>query len=279
MFSKLIRHDFKATLRIGVPMLIALAIVCVVGALNSVLMTTLMYTNVGDIGSSMLLTLITTMLSVVIYIAIFAIPMVVQVVILVDYYKSTASDEAYLTFTLPVSPTQILFSKLLNGIVWTFIMLAGSALAGGIISFVSFLVSEAMTPPDATPPEATPFDWSMFGSITLVVVLVVLYIIVSIIVSQIMYFMSISLGSSISKKNKAVSAVGFIFLTNFVYGFVNYLIMVITALISVEIGIKTENVFLAIDIAIIIMIVVSSALGALFFFLTRRALEKRLNLA
>lgn len=280
MFGKLFKHDFKAILRFGIPMLIAMAIVCVTGCLNSGFMTALLYktTDEGTAGF-IILTLLSGLIEAIVTIVIIAIPITVEVIVLVNYYKSTASDEAYLTFTLPVTPTQVLLSKLLNAVVWSFIMSLASGLATFLISLVQSLVTKSLMPPDLEVDHGIESIFEGVGGIALMITLIVIFIIVSAIASQTMCFMAISFGSAITRKNKALSSIGFLFLTNFLYGIVNYIILVICIVIAVIAGIAIESVVGAINIALAIMIGVSIIFAVLFFFLTRHTLEKKLNLA
>lgn len=283
MFGKLFKHDFKAVLRFGIPMLIAIGAVAVAGSLNTAFMTSLIARSISEelSGGYALLSLLSMMLEFVVNLALIAVPTVIQVVLLIDYYKSTVSDEAYLTFTLPVTPTQVLCSKLVNSIVWSLIMFGASALAGGIIAGFSSLATQSMLPPEMNDAELGIED--IFGiakaELVLLVALVILYLVITIIVTQLMYFMAISFSSSISKKNKALGAVGFAFLANFVYGIINYIILIVAVLIGVFTGVVSESPLLAINIAFGVMNVVSIGLGVLFFFLTRQLLTKKLNLA
>lgn len=280
MFGKLFKHDFKAILRYGIPMLIAIAVVGVVGTANYAFMTSLMARSITEqagVGYA-LLSLVSVMLNFIVTLAFVAIPTVIQVLLLIDFYKSTASDEAYLTFTLPVTPTQILSSKLLNSIIWSFIMFGASVLAGFAMYGIGELTTEAMLG-EFMVVEGTSLGIGDIPGIKLMIALLILYAVVTIIVSQLLYFLAISFSSSISKKNKALSAVGFSVLANFVYGIINYIILIVSVIVGVFTGVVSENPFLAINIALGVMNIVSIGIGVLFFFLTRAILTKKLNLA
>lgn len=61
----------------------------------------------------------------------------IYIYLAIQFYKSTYSDEGYLTHTLPVSPRQILVSKILLIILWQLFVILGILLAGFICAAVS----------------------------------------------------------------------------------------------------------------------------------------------
>ena len=65
-----------------------------------------------------------------------------MVLIVVNFYKTLITDEGYLTFTLPVSPTKLLLSKVLNGIIWNTIMLVIFGLGLALIIVPSIKIND-----------------------------------------------------------------------------------------------------------------------------------------
>ena len=121
MLGKLIKHDFKSLSRVLIPTNLA-----ILGA--TIIMTMGIAFNVKESvnsavqNSSMtLLRVITVLMSVTMGIAIFAALFLVAFIIFQRFYKSFMSDEGYLTFTLPVTTTQLLWSKLITAMLWTII--------------------------------------------------------------------------------------------------------------------------------------------------------------
>ena len=280
MFGKLFKHDFKSVLRYGIPMLIAIGVVAIVGSANSAFLTSLMaksLTEQAGVGYA-ILSIVSVMISFVVTVALVAVPTVIQVILLVNFYKSTASDEAYLTFTLPVTPTQVLLSKLLNSVVWSAITFGASVIAYFAIDGFTELTTDALLGEFGVIEDTSLGITDMDGG-ALMIALFVLYMVITVIVSQLLYFLAISFSSSITKKNKALGAVGFSVIANFAYGIVNYIILIVAVIVGVFTGAITENPLLAINVALAIMCAVSVGIGILFFFLTRFILTKKLNLA
>jgi len=103
MFSKLVKHEFRATARI-IPFIF---MVTVFLGLVHVLTVRL------NLGVLSVFSLILTVLMC------FAQVIIAYALVIWRYYKSMYSNEAYLTHTLPVHPSMLLWSKLLVGFVWT----------------------------------------------------------------------------------------------------------------------------------------------------------------
>ena len=275
MLGKLFKHDFKSTMRFGIPMLIAIAAVCVAGSANAPFMISLMSQTETSAGI-VILSLLSFFLEMLVVIALVAIPTIILVIVLMDYYKSTVSDEAYLTFTLPVTPTQILVSKLLNAVLWSAIMTVASVIAGILISFFTTLAEDAFYPGGGYEESVEGIGYSGTGAM---IVLLIAYAAVTVVVQILMYFMAISFSSSITRKNKGLAAIGFAFIANTIYGVVNYIIIIVAVIIGVVAGIEVDNPFVVINTTLAIMTAASIGFGVLFFFLTRRILERKLNLS
>ena len=118
MFGKLVKHEFHATARI-IPFIylvtIFLALVHVVTAkLN--------------LGAASKISLVLMVLMCFAQIAI------AFVLVIWRYYKNMYSSEGYLTHTLPVHPSQLLWSKLLVGFIWTALSyIVGAAVFAGVM--------------------------------------------------------------------------------------------------------------------------------------------------
>ena len=134
MFKKLFKHDLKSVIRFIVPILLVLVALTLVGAIDAIALGRVA-TSMSEDASflDIMLVMMTYFLLLLVIIAIGAIASVVQILVLVNYYKSTVSDEAYLTFPLPVKPRDILISKLLNSSLWSIVMTIASAISIGII--------------------------------------------------------------------------------------------------------------------------------------------------
>jgi len=118
MFSKLVKHEFRATARI-IPFVylvtIFLALIHVVTA----------KLNLGAVSKISLVLMV---------LMCFAQVAIAFVLVIWRYYKNLYSPEGYLTHTLPVHPSQHLWSKLLVGFIWTALSyLVGAAVFIGVM--------------------------------------------------------------------------------------------------------------------------------------------------
>jgi len=112
MLGKLIKYEFKATTQI---FLLTYAVVVVLAGINALILAMKPATGSGaDVlyaGASSIMTLLFGT-------AAFAAFLLTIVIIIVRFYRMLG-DEGYLWFTLPVTPAQQIFGKLIPAVVWT----------------------------------------------------------------------------------------------------------------------------------------------------------------
>lgn len=127
MLKKLIKHEFKDTMRLFIPMFGFIVVLTPIFSLMMSLGSQPYNENTADalslvfgsgiIGYCLLL---------------FGLLIVTQVLIAIRFYKTMTSQEAYLTFTLPAKTGQLLFAKWLVSFVW-YILACGIALISILI--------------------------------------------------------------------------------------------------------------------------------------------------
>lgn len=281
MLLKLFKYDFKASARFGVPVLIAVAAAALLGSIN----TGVTVANVGKestfeavtnapFGELLIFLGMGGLLLVSLALGIAA--AVMTVLLLVQYYRSTAADEAYLTFTLPVTPAQILWSKLLNTLVWSSfcgiaLFLAGAAVLGTGVTAAG--IAEDFV---NTFGELFAFLYSVFGK-TGTFVLLCLTGAASAVSSYLMMFMAITFGAVIARKHKALAAVAMIFLVNSVMSGITS-VMKFILLGDFTFQMLFDEGAANISSYLISCTVLHAALAVVYFLVTRYMLEKKLNL-
>lgn len=107
MLNKLLKHEFKATARLLLPLYLVLFVLTIMERIAI---------NLNFKGA---LDIIPGFLTLAYFLSIVAIAVVSCVIIILRFYKNLMTDEGYLMFTLPVNPKQLINSKLLVSIVWT----------------------------------------------------------------------------------------------------------------------------------------------------------------
>lgn len=126
MLRKLMKHEFRATSRIMLPLFL-LVLVTAVGANLSIRKLT-------DEGNRLLETL-GVLLVVAFAVAIAGVCIVAFGLMIQRFYKNLLQDEGYVMMTLPVSVHQHVWSKLLVSVVWYAATAVVVVLASGILVF------------------------------------------------------------------------------------------------------------------------------------------------
>lgn len=128
MLGKLIKYDLKSTSRLLVLIHVFLVILSVLGR---VFVTGRITFDMEDVDQFLLT------LAMVLYIILFAgASFATYIVIAVRFYKNLFSDEGYLTNTLPVRKSTLLFTKTLSGTIWALI----DILLIGLCSYLLFAI-------------------------------------------------------------------------------------------------------------------------------------------
>ncbi|WP_069999926.1 hypothetical protein [Cellulosilyticum sp. I15G10I2] len=116
MLRNLLKYEFKATARIFIPIYIAILLVSIVNRLFRLVNIELAFN-----------------LTVIVLVSLFIALGVLTIIGIVQRFnKNLLSDEGYLMFTLPVSPTKLIVSKLITSVVWTIV--------SGIAALLSFTI-------------------------------------------------------------------------------------------------------------------------------------------
>ena len=110
MLGKLIKHEFRATGRIMLPLLGAELLLSVLAGLSIRGLDRM--ENMGFLGVTYVLTLV------VFFLGLFALGVVAFVLMIQRFYKNLLRDEGYLAMTLPVSVDEQIWAKMLVSFVW-----------------------------------------------------------------------------------------------------------------------------------------------------------------
>ena len=126
MLSKSIKHEFRATSRVMLPLFAALLLVSVVAhfALRMLVKSDNLHWFLETVG-----------VIIIILFAISVIAIAVGVLILTvnRFYRSFLSDEGYLNMTLPVGVHTHIFSRLIVAVIWYTLTVAAAMLAGLLV--------------------------------------------------------------------------------------------------------------------------------------------------
>ncbi|MDR2655543.1 MAG: hypothetical protein LBC56_05645 [Oscillospiraceae bacterium] len=262
MLGKLLKHEFKATYRVFLPLFAALAALAFINRLT-------IWNETGMFGGLMVF------LYVLIVIAVFIASIIV---VLSRFYTNLLGDEGYLMFTLPVTVDQNIVSKLIAGLVWS------------VASFIAVLVSIGLMAPaeklsyaiesiaqawkaavQVYPSFATVF-WAVYVPV----------VIVTVVISILQFYASMAIGPMLVKNRFWGTVVAYIAIS-----FVNRLLSGLIALLPMGKYLTAPDVLasaaapVSIELfsqMMIATLITNIAFGVLYYFAASVVLKKRLNL-
>ena len=280
MLLKLFRHDFRALSRAQVPVLIAVAAAAVLGFFNMLVLAGTgsgQFVYEGSAGHTLLLStsiggtlLVSTALA--------AALSVLSVLIFVRFYRSMVTDEAYLTFTLPVTAGQLIGAKFLASAVWFLIGGIAILLAGSLMLSGAFLAGGA----DFR--EAMSYMWDDMLTVVRENPRTILLLCLFALASAVRWYFQITgailFGASIVRKNKALAAVGMIFAANFAVNLITAFLPVVgpgSLFLLAFTGSDFVDAYSP-DLWLGIQTVVAVLLAALFWWMSVRIAKKSVNI-
>ena len=273
MFAKLLKHEWKATAgTLGVFSLAAVG----VGVFATVLLRFVasFYQQIPDL----LWLPIGTMLGGAV-IAIFAYVLGSEIFLVIRFYKNKFTDEGYLTFTLPVTSHQIIWSSLINFIGWTVIatvvagLVIGTALIVGPVK-EGFINQELLDSLDYWGYIFERGQWAAEKGFVTYCVMSVLNGIASALLSVFQIMTAITLGASIAKKHKVLASFGIYYGMNVVISAVSSIFSFVIAFAEAE----TENAYSVLSVTMGIQCVLYLALCAVAYWIMNGMMQKKLNL-
>lgn len=127
MLGKLIKHEWKATRRLMLPVNLAILIITLAGC---GILSTSIFNNENAMPLAVFLFILYGF-------SLFSLCLVTAVYLLVRFYKNLFTREGYLMFTLPATPVQLLHAKLFTGYIWTVINSCLTILSIGALGFAA----------------------------------------------------------------------------------------------------------------------------------------------
>ena len=219
MFGKCLKYEFRATKRQLVPLFIAMLGVSVLAGI---------FYGIGDrlpsSEDSFALSAVSNLLYGLLVFALLALIVAVVVVafimIIRRFYTSFFTDEGYLSFTLPVTVNQHIFSKFTTAYVWQVISFISAFVCIFIMALVAALVTILTGGSDVVTEESTTESLNslelllqMLGIeagpefIPTVITLSIIYLVLSLAVAIFMVYLSISFGCMLAKKHRVICGI------------------------------------------------------------------------
>ena len=276
MLSKSIKHEFRATARVMLPVFIALLSLSVVTHL-----TTRFFLN-ND--THWALSALGVCMVALFFLGVAAVAFSVFALTIVRFYRSFLSEQGYLTLSLPVSINTHIFSRLLVAVVWyslsaIAIVAAISVLALGVdgVSSIFGAIGDIL--------RGLAQAWaSLTGGQRVMALLLGFEMLVSVVASCaascLLLYAAMAVGHSFNRYKKALSVL-FAFLFYHAVQILMFLGVFAVTMgdMNIELDLDTPTAVLgAGNIFFALIIVVELAIAAVFYFITHRFLTKKLNL-
>ena len=269
MVKKLFKHEIVSYLRTLLPVnLIVLAIAIMTRIVLFFENDSIIYSLVS--GSSIFMFVV----------GIIACIFMTFIAAIVRFYKNLFTAEGYLMFTLPITPTQHIFVKLLTATVCqlaslvviavsVLIALTGKPLAELMETF-SYLCEAIAT--------HIPTVHTVLYCIELIIMLTIYMV-----SAPLLYYACITVGQT-AKKNRILMAVGVYFVYYMVTQVLSTVFMIVFTVLG-ELGafeaigqLATQHPYAFIHGALCLGIVFQAAIATLFYFITHSIMSKKLNL-
>ena len=284
MFSKLLKHEWKANR--GLMSILTLAAVGV-GILGTIALRVLV--NYGDTitqSESVLVLLLfplTTLVSVS-YMGMAVYVAAVSFVLMYRFYKHKFTDEGYLTFTLPVKTNHIFLSSGLNMVIWTVIsflvallmyammLLCGTAQEGLFNDDILEAFSSLGIFMDGIGEEFTELMGAGF------VPLIILNVLVVPLFSTVIAMTCVTLGAVVAKKHKILAIIGISYGVNMVLSILLSVVTYLPLFIAAIIDPNMESPMLYITLTLILTFLLQAGITVGGYFLSTHLMKNKLNL-
>ena len=266
MLKKLLKHELNDTFRLFLP-------ICLIIIVLTPLFAFLMRLGINDYsrmeGSyARNLTYALEGGLVGYYLLLFGLFLGCQIMLALRFYRTTSTNEAYLTFTLPTTPGKILFSK------WLIAMLY--YIVAGVLALGSILFTIVVATPatfwdmaEATQELLTGIDINGFS----LFVLLTLTFIVSGAVSLLQYYAAIMLGQ-LFRSHRIIISIGFYIAMSVVIKIIGA--MVILPVFFFSMGSVADSEYAPHYFLLLIVLTYSFIAGG-FYLMTYLIMQKKLN--
>ena len=275
MLRKSLKHEFRATARVMLPVFIALLSLSVVTHLTS-----RFFLN-GDVH--WVLSALGVCMVVLFFLGVAAVAFSVFALTIVRFYRSFLSEQGYLTLSLPVSTHTHIFSRLLVAVVWYTLSALAIMAAIGLMS-----LGNNWSAVFGAIGDIIRGLWQAWASLTggqrALAVLLGLEMLVSVVASCaascLLLYAAMAVGHSFNRYKKALSVL-FAFLFYHAVQILMFLGVFAVTMgdIDLELDLDTPTAVLGVgNVFFAVIIVVELAIAAVFYFVTHHFLTKKLNL-
>jgi len=268
MLGKLMKHEFRATARLMLPLYIVIAALAVFTRVSGWVLE-------SSKQNSGLLSVVNGLLLFLFVVSLIASVIFAVVLMVVRFYKNLMTDQGYLMFTLPTDIHGLLWSKLFVSVIWFLGTILVDLLACFIVVYQSGMALDIYNGLRDLFSQLTSY-YALNGAAFLLELL--LFVVLSMLVGCLCFYAPISIGNSFSN-HKGLLSVVFFFAIQFVGKILN--IAGFFSLSDVNLnGFYNDASKMAslVHGAAWSLIVYQAAIGAILYFLTWLMLRRHLNL-
>ena len=268
MVKKLFKHEINAYLRIMLPVYVCLMGVAILGRLIQIFEAdTTIYSVIN--GSSIFAYVVAVLIC-------FGFSTFFSIT---RFYKNLFTGEGYLTFTLPATPTQHLWVKLLTSMLFAF-----ASFVVVLLSLMTITLGDAFNEcVKALVYMAKIYIPKIGFHIWLYLLEAVILLILTVSFGYLLYYACISIGQ-LSKKNRVLCAVGvyigYYFITQILATIFGVVLTVIanTPFMKVISQFAENHTYAFVHIIFCVLIVLAAVMSFVCFIITRHIMTKKLNL-
>jgi len=285
MFSKLLKHEWKANW--GLMSVLALA---VIGAALVGTIALRVLVNYGDkiAESESFLFLLLFPLGMLVFVSFMALAIyaaAVSFVMMFRFYKNKFTDEGYLTFTLPVKTSQIFLSSALNMLIWMVISVVLVVVLAAVMILFGTATDGLINMQIIRSFTGMEDFWEMMGEIFGQIlgdsygVLGLVTLVVTPIYSVVLWMTCITLGAVVAKKHKILAAIGISYGANIVLNIISSVVSVLPSLVLIgnpNPGDAEMQAYFTLSIVVQLVVLVGVTVGG--YFLSTHLMKNKLNL-
>ena len=270
MLNKLLKHEFRATGRILVPVLGVVALLIVMANLSVRLVSQ---------AQSGFLSVLCVLVIVLAFIGVILSEIVPVIVMVIRFYRNLLSNEGYLMHTLPVNVHGLVWSKLIVSLVWVLITNLVLFLMGALSALIQAGtdLAEIFRGFPTLAQLADMLPGVTKGDLTLLLVEIAVLMILAGLVSCLHFYAAMSLGHMFSKDKILLSVVFFVVI-QIVFNMVGNLLGLegIRRTVEMMTAVNTVHSIQTAGAGVMLLLALQ---GAVLYLLTVLGLRKGLNLA
>ncbi len=289
MLAKCLKYDLKSVFKVWwIAAVTVLGLSIPTGLIFQMLRSSMVSHSYDSFGNTVLYLFI-EFFTIAVYMCVVGFGILTSVLVHVRFYRHFFSDEGYLTFTLPVKRRTLLFSKILNAVIW-------NGATSAVLTVGSLQTLSLISSPDG---QSSLLMWlfSFVGDVLKdgfqngyggwILLYVAEFLILSFLASFISYlwvYLCITVSSLLVRKLRWLLSIGLIYGTGQIVGVLYYVGVVILVFMSIDSaevfeGFTEVQSYSFIAALLLLVCVVLGTVAVLLWNILLGSLERKLNLA